>query len=247
MATVGVIVLSFDGMKQIPHSLESVAWADRVLLLHAGGDPPVGREFPALSVRRLSSWSEAEDYVAEIGTDWVLWLWGDEQVDPLLAEEIRGLQSAPQADCPPAYKISVRSFILGRWVNGGIAGPSPSVRLFRGMHLPHGWWMSASAAGTLSRGSIEDRGTEDLSAAVDRVQSLSDFWTARLMKTSAPPGALRTILISIGVKMRVLFDNGFFARGLSGIALAGLASYSVLLSGAKFWEARHVKGRSAVE
>jgi hypothetical protein len=247
MATVGVIVLSFDGMKQLPQCLESVAWADRVLLLHAGGDPTVGREFPALSVRRLSSWSEIEGYVDEIGTDWVLWLWGDERVDRLLADEIRGLQSAPQADGPPAYKIPVRSFILGCWVNGGIAGPSPSVRLSRGMQVPHGWWMSASAAGTFSHGAIEDRGTEELAAAVDRVQSLSDFWTARLMKTADPPGALKTILISMRVKMRVLFDNGFFARGLSGIALAGLASYSVLLSGAKFWEARHVKGRSAVE
>lgn len=247
MATIGVVVFSFDGMKQLPQCLETIAWADCVLLLHAGGDPAVGREFPALSVRRFSSWGEAEGHLAEIGTDWVLWLWGDERVDRSLAEEIRGLLGRPKTDGPPAYEIPVRSFILGRWVNGGIGGPSPSLRLFRGMNLPFGWWTQASAAGTISRGSIEDRGTEDLSAAVDRVQSLSDFWSACLMKTADPPGALKTIFVSIGVKIRMLFDNGFFARGLGGIALAGLASYSVLLSGAKFWEARHVKGRSAAE
>jgi len=247
MATVGVIVFSFDGMKYLPECLETVAWADRVLLLHAGGDPAVGREFPALSIRRLSSWSEADMYLPEIGTDWVLWLWGDERVDPPLAEEIHALQSSGAAGGPKAYKIPVRSFILGSWADGGITGPSPSLRLFRRSDIRFGWWAKAVPAGRISRGAIEDRGTQELAAAVERVQALSDFWAAGLRSTPEPPSAIRTIVASIGVKTRMLLDNGLFARGIGGIALAGLASYSVLLSGAKFWEARHVRNRSAAE
>jgi len=247
MATVGVVVLSFDGMKHLAECLEAVAWADRVLLLHAGGDPEVGKEFPSLSVRRLSSWSEAERHFSELATDWVLYLWGDERVDASLAEEIRTLQGRAGGDSSATYKLRVRSLILGRWADGSIAGPNPAVRLARGQDVLPSWWTSASGSETISRGFIEDRGTEDLSAAVERVQALSDLWAARLMKLDQPPGALKTIYASIGVKVRMLCANGFFARGLGGVALAGLASYSVLLSGAKFWEARHVKGRSAAE
>lgn len=248
MATFGVVVFSLDKMKHLAQCLESVAWADRVMLLHAGcGDPAVGKEFPALTVRRLSSWSGVEDYSRDIGTDWVLWLWGEERLDPMLAGELRVLKTQPLIDSTRAYKIAVRSYILHHWVEGSISGSSPAIRLSRGKEIPSGWWMRPLDAENISRGWIEDRGTAELAVAVDYVQALSDFWAARLMKLTVPPGALKTIFASAGVKVKMLLHNGNFVRGLSGIALSALASYSVLLSGAKMWEARHAKTPGASE
>jgi hypothetical protein len=43
----------------------------------------------------------------------------------------------------------------------------------------------------------------------------------------------------------MLLRSRFGTRGFGGVALAALASYSVLLSSAKLWEARHVKARAA--
>ena len=244
MATLGVVVWSFDGMGRLGACLESVAWADRVLLLHAGaGDPMVGREFPALSLRRLASWAPADDYATELDTDWVLYLWGDERVDDALAEELRALKNRGLADAGRGYAVSVRSLILNRWVDGGISGPNPVLRVGRGTDSPPGWWTKKFSAQRISRGFIEDRGTAEIAVAVERVQAQSDIWAARLAKIAGAPGALGTILAAARVKLRVLFANGVFAGGLAGIALAALASYAVLLSGAKAWEARYVTNR----
>lgn len=244
MATVGVLILSFDGMKYLAQCLDSVAWADRVLLLHAGRDPDVVKEYPGLAVRRLSSWSEFDRYGTDIGTDWVLCLWGDERVDDVLAGELQALKDA--ADFASGRcAMPLRSYILNRWVEDGLGGSSPSVRLARGEAALPGWWLKDAGATRIFHGCIEDRGTAELAAAVERVQALSDFWADRLMVLAEPPSAARAMAAAFAVKVRLLFRCLLDRRGLSGVALAALASYSVLLSGAKLWEARHVKARPA--
>lgn len=243
MATFGVAVFSFDGIKDVASCLETVAWADRILLLHLGADVPnVGsRELPALAVRRLTSWSEAEKHCEEIGTDWVLYLWGGERLDAALARALREFRGT--AEPLGVYTIRVRSLILNEWIEGGLSGPSPSARLARGQENPLGWWRKRSPAAAVSEGWIEDHGTAELAHAVERVQALSDYWTARLIQTAEPPGPLATIFAAAGIKLRMLLRAAVLTHGIAGIALAALAAYSVLLSGAKLWEARHANGR----
>jgi hypothetical protein len=245
MATVGVVILSFDGMRYLAQCLENVAWADRVLLLHVGRDPELGKEYPSLTVRRLASWNEFDRYGGDIGTDWVLCLWGDERVDDVLAGELQALKRAGALDAAGAYAVPLRSFILNQWVEGGLGGPSPSIRLVRGQAALPGWWLKDSAVKQDLHGCIEDRGTAELAAALERVQALSDFWAARLMMLAEPPSASNAVVAALIVKLRMLLRSRFGARGLGGVALAALASYGVLLSGAKLWEARHVKARAA--
>jgi hypothetical protein len=242
MATFGVAVFSFDGIKDVASCLESVAWADRIVLLHLGADAPNfgSRELPALAVRRLASWSEAEKHCAEIGTDWVLYLWGGERLDAALARALREFRGMEPAG---VYTLRIRSRILSQWVDGGLSGPSPSARLARGKENPLGWWLKRPPAGAVGEGWIEDHGTAELALAVERAQALSDYWAARLIQTAEPPGALATVFAAAGVKLRMLLRSGIFGHGLAGITLAALAAYSVLLSGAKLWEARHANGR----
>ena len=245
MATVGVVILSYDGMKYLPQCLESVAWADRVLLLHAGRDPEVGKEYPRLTVRRVPSWSEFDRYGGDIGTDWALCLWGDERIDDVLAGELQALKGAGALNSARAYAIPLRSYILNQWADGALGGPSPSIRLARGEAVLPAWWMKPTGAERVFLGCIEDRGTAELAAAVERVQALSDFWAARLITLAEPPSATKSVIAAFIVKVKMLLRARFGARGLGGVALAALASYSVLLSGAKLWEARHVKARPA--
>jgi hypothetical protein len=244
MATFGVAVFSFDGIKDLAPCLESVAWADRILLLHLGDAAPnVGaRETPALAVRRLVSWSEADKYCAEIDSDWMLYLWGDERIDAALGRALREFCAA-SAQAAGIYKLRVRSLILNEWVDGGLSGPSPSARLARGKESPLGWWNGPQDTGEIAEGWIEDYGTAELAHAVERVQALSDFWAARLLVAASAPGALQTIFAAARVKIKMLLRIRLFGRGLAGIALAALASYGVLLSGAKLWEGRHANGR----
>jgi hypothetical protein len=101
--------------------------------------------------------------------------------------------------------------------------------------------MRVQPAATLRRGWIGDYGSAQLSDAVDYIQSLSDLWAERMQSNSRGPSSLATVLYSGRVFIKLLFRNGVFAGGLAGWTLSLLAAYSILLTGAKLWEARKVR------
>jgi hypothetical protein len=244
MPTFGVVVFSLGGTNHLAECLKSVAWADEILLLHRGAEELQfgGGEFSTLRVRAVGSAAEAEKYAAEMKTDWVLRLWADERLEAGLADELRALVHGGARELPTPRRIPVRSYILRRWAEGSVSGPGPAVRLGRNAKdISHGWWVKAPSASKLTRGWIGDYGCSELSDAVERVQSLSDFWAEGLSSATPPPGAAKAVFCSLRVFVKMLFLNRFLGRGLAGITLSALASYAVLLSGAKLWEARRVK------
>jgi hypothetical protein len=243
MPTFGVVVFSLPGMKHLAACLGSVDWADEILVLQAGGEGAEfgAGEFPRLRVRGVGSAAEAEKYAAEMKTDWVLRLWADERLEAGLAEELRALGRGGAGDCPTPWRIPVRSYILRRWAEGSVSDPGPALRLGRNAkEIPPGWWEKAPARSKTTRGWIGDYGCATLSDAVERVQGLSDFWAEGLGAAMPAPGGSKAVLGSLRVLVKMLFLNRFLGRGLAGITLSALASYAVLLSGAKLWEARHV-------
>jgi hypothetical protein len=241
MPTFGAVVFSLRDMTHLVECLKSVAWADEILLLHAGGAPEIGGgEFPSLRIRGIRSLAEAKNHFGEIGTDWVLQLWAEERVDEDLARELRALcqDRSPNAS---EYRIAVRSRILGEWVEGSVSGPSPALRLSRkSEEMPLGWWDEGRSVPRLARGWIEDYGCSELGRAVERVQDLSDLWAEHLREIDSPPGPMSSVFCSLKIFIKMLLRNRIFSRGIAGIALSSLASYAVLLSGAKAWEAGHV-------
>ncbi len=240
MPAFAVVVLSQQGTKHLAECLKSVAWADEILLLHSGGGAPAlgESEFPGLVVRALAAPADAEKYSAEIRSDWVLHLWGDERVDARLAAELQALRRGGPPN-PAGYRIRVRSYILGEWIEGSVSGPSPALRLAgKAQEFPSGWWEKEDNSLNLAGGWIEDYGCSDLGDAVERVQEVSRFWAGRLLQAAPAPGAGEAVFASLGVFLKMFFFHRFFARGLAGITLSALASYAVLLSGAKLWEAR---------
>ena len=248
MPTFGVVVFSLRGMKHLPDCLKSVAQTlkpDEILLLHAGGGAPEigGGEFPALRIQSVGSLAEAKKYFAEIKAERVLFLWADERLEGGLADELRELCRDRSPGRPPSCRIPVRSYVLREWVEGSVCGPSPAVRFGRNLsEVPLGWWAQKDrTASEPTRGWIGDYGCSDLSDAVERVQSLSEFWAESLGCAASPPGPARTALRSLGVFIKMLFLNRLVSRGIAGITLSALASYAVLLGGVKLWEARHAR------
>jgi len=246
MPTLGVVVLSLARAEHLTECLRSVSWADEVLLLHAsGGDPDIGcGDFPALRVRRIASPADAEKHRAEIRTDWVLQLWADERLEPELRDALMALRGGSSRSGAASYRLAIRSYVLGTWVEGSVAGPSPALRLSRNIaRIPLGWWSEAGAGEIFAGGCIRDHGCAELARAVERVQELSDFWATGLHGAAAAPGGLGAALGSLKVFFKMLVFERLFLRGLAGVALSAFASYTVLLSGAKFWEAKHAAKR----
>jgi hypothetical protein len=244
MPTLGVVVLSPGKSKHLAECLQSAAWADEVLLVHAGGgEPEIGAgELPSLRIREVATLADAEKFFAEIGSDWVLQLWAEEVLEAGLADELRALRRGAAGDGPQSYRIGIRSRIFGKWIEGSVTGHSPALRLTRrSAAIPLGWWAAAAGpAEGRARGCILDYGCSELARAVERVQELSDIWAAHLGRAARPPGAMRAVVASFEVFFKMLVVDRLLARGLAGLTLSALASYAVLLSGAKLWEAKNV-------
>ncbi|MGH7772401.1 MAG: hypothetical protein ACREQA_09200 [Candidatus Binatia bacterium] len=254
MSSIGVVVLSLQGMKHLAQCLESIQWADVVALMHVGeGEPVIGANLPLPAILRKVSGSEgARKLSQEIQTDWVLHLWGEERVGAHLRDELLALCKRELTPLPRGYRIPIRSLLLGRWIEGSLWGPSPSLRLSRKVEeLSLGWWNTTERGDQespgLLRGWIEDYSSTELSEGVGRVEAISSLWAEQLQARgrSLRPSAMA--VCSLRVFMRVLFMNGAFSNGFAGLTLSTLAGYAALLSGAKVWEARNVRDKTKGE
>jgi hypothetical protein len=250
MSTLGVVVLSVCGMKHLTECLESVGWADTVVVLHVGrGEPAVepGRSVATVT-GKVPSAPEMAEISQKIRTDWVLHLWGDERVGTELKEQLLMVSREGTRRTPSEYRIPIRSRVLGRWVPGSLWGSSPGTRLSHSvMNISPEWWNERQkeicAASKTLRGWIEDYTLADLSDGFDRIHHVTSFWAERLNGAGWSYSPLSVVLRPLRIFLRLLWRNGIVGQGLPGLTLSTLAAYATLLSGAKVWELRNIKGK----
>ncbi len=254
MSTLGVVVLSLKGMKHLPECLGSVQWADAVLVLHADDDePPLGPgSCSSLVVRKAASAKELKRLAGEIKTDWVLHLWGEERVGESLKERLHALRSASFSNPPAAYRIPIRSQLLGCWVEGNLWGPTPALRLCRAA-TPFSFepWDTPikenGAMPGLMEGWIDDYTLADLGHGMEQIQAVSGLWADYLESEGRNLSPVAVTNRSFQVFVRLLLKNRGLTKGLAGLTLSVLAAYVVLLGGAKCWEARYVSGKKVIQ
>jgi len=138
--TVSVIINAKNEQDFIGGCLESVGWADEVILLIAPSSTDKTREISeGFKVKIVEQEGERMDYAAwhnqgirvALG-DWLLWIDADERVTPLLRNEIQNtIINTPYA----VYAISRRNFLLGKELHWGGWYPDYAKRLFRKQNL----------------------------------------------------------------------------------------------------------------
>ena len=118
-ARISVFVITRNEETKIRRCLESVRWADEIIVVDSGsGDRTLSicREFTQkVSSREFRDYADQKNHALALTTgDWALSLDADEEVEPPLKEEILSVTGAAQA-CD-AYRIARRSKIFGRWM-----------------------------------------------------------------------------------------------------------------------------------
>ncbi|HNW61231.1 MAG TPA: glycosyltransferase family 2 protein [bacterium] len=134
MSTLSVIVITLNESRHITACLESVAWADEIIVVDAeSSDDTVAlaRRFtPRVFVEKFRGYSGQKNFALDQARgEWVLWLDADERVTPELAAEIRRTIAA--ADACAGYEMPRKAFFLSRWIRHCGWYPGYVLRLFR--------------------------------------------------------------------------------------------------------------------
>ena len=139
---VSVIVIAKNEIEMIANCLDSVAWADEIVVIdHASTDTTaeLARKQGAVVKKAPESSSFAE--LRELGrsvakSDWLLYIDADEGVTPRLMVEIRKITSNESA--LDAYSIKRNNIHYGKWLQHGGWNNDKVVRLFKASALL-GW------------------------------------------------------------------------------------------------------------
>lgn len=248
MSTLSVVIVARDEERNIEACLESVRWADELILVDAGSSDntvELARRFnPRVLRREWEGFGPTKEFgVAQAAGDWILSLDADERVTPELAEEIREVVRGGKSGFA-GYMVRRRAYFLGRWMKHGGWYPGWVIRLFRrgnglfDQALVHEQIRVSGSVGRLS-GDLIHLTDPDLGHYLRKFNRFTSLGALQIRERgrsarpwdfcARPPLAfLRMFILKTG-----------FLDGTHGLLLALLSSTAVLIKYAKLWELEH--------
>lgn len=249
MRKLTVTVITFNEARHLAAALESVAWADEIVVVDGGSSDDtvaVARRYTDRVIcRDWPGFGPQKNYAASLATnDWILTLDADERVTPTLAAAMREtLAGDPSA---AAYRMRRLSWHLGRWVRSTDWYPDYQTRLYDRRRAE---WVDRKVHEglivdgriTLLPGELHHypyRSISDHLSTIDRYttlwaeQALVDGLRARVRDlVLRPPAAfLRNYVLRYG-----------FIDGRAGFVISLMNTSYVVLKFAKLWELQMAK------
>lgn len=242
-----VTVITLNESANLEAALESVKWADEILVVdsHSTDDTvAIARQFTDRVIARdWHGYIAQKNFAAsEARHDWILSLDADERVTPELAAEIRALLAGDPA-CA-GYRVPRLSWYLGRWIRGTDWYPDYQLRLYdRRLARWTGRYVHESVAADGAVGRLKadllHYTYRDVSHHLQTIDRYTSLW-ARQAYEDGRRARLRHLLLSPPAAfLRNYIARGGFRIGSAGLIVSLLNSYYVLLKHVKLWELGH--------
>ncbi len=240
-------VITRNEAANIAAALESVAWADEIIVVdsHSADDTvAIAKRYASrVEVRDWAGYSAQKNFAADLAShDWILSVDADERVTPALAREIQDLMQRG-ADAR-GYRISRVTWYLGRWLHSTDWYPDYQLRLYDrrcgrwNARRVHESFELQGRAGTL-RHHLEHYAYRDVS---DHVTSI-DHYTTLAAEQWMEEGR-RTSVLELTLHPPIAFLRNYVLRagfrdGTAGFLVSALNSYYVFMKLVKLWEMQH--------
>ncbi|HEU5323207.1 MAG TPA: glycosyltransferase family 2 protein [Methylomirabilota bacterium] len=243
-ARLSVVVVTLNEEDRIRACLESVAWADELIVVDAESQDKTAQVARELTdhvvVRPWPGYAAQKNFGLERATgDWVLSLDADETVTPGLRREIAAVLA--DAGGPDGYAVPRRNVLWGRWLRHGGLYPDWQVRLFRrgrGRFVAREVHESVAVEGRVGRLAqpLEHRSYRDVADFVARADRYSTLAAADWVREGRPVRAADLVLRPLGRFLGMYVARAGFLDGWRGFLLAALYAYYVFMRSAKAWE-----------
>lgn len=235
---------TFNEADHIAAALESVAWADELLVVDSDSTDAtveIARRMGArVETHPFRGYGEKHNFADSLcAHDWVLALDADERVTPQLRAAIAAVQAhGPQAD---AYRMARRTWYLDRWIRHSGWYPDYQTRLYRRAvtcwagEPPHEAPKVRGRVATLS-GDLLHYTRRNVGEHIAVMNRYTDMAVAARAEAGRRSSLARLVLAPPWTFLRsYLFRQGF-RDGRPGLILAYLAANYVLVNEAKLLE-----------
>ncbi len=241
---VSVTVITYNESANIAAALESVAWADEIIVIDSESTDDTAeiarRSTSKVIVRPWSGYVAQKNFAAEQAAhDWIFSLDADERVTPALAHEIRRVVERPSAAA--GYRVPRVNYHLGRWIRSTDWYPDYQLRLYdrrRARWTGRYVHESVKADGPVVdlQNDLQHYAYGDIAhhlQSIDRYTSLA----ARQMFEDGRRANWFDVLIHPPLAfVRNYLLRGGFRDGMPGLIVSVMNSYYVSLKFAKLWE-----------
>ncbi len=249
MTRLSVTVITWNEEERLRACLESVAWADEIIVVDAESTDKtvqVAREFTdRIWVRPWPGFAVQKNFALEQAAgEWVLSLDADEQVTPELRWEVRDViaRGGPH----DGYALPRKNVFWGAWVRHGRLYPDYQLRLFRrgrGRFVERAVHESVEVQGSAGRlqAPLLHHSYRSLEEFIHRSNRYSTLAAAEWVRQGRRVGAADLLFRPLGRFCSMYVLHGGFLDGWRGLLLAGLYAHYVFLRTAKAWEIRHAR------
>jgi glycosyltransferase involved in cell wall biosynthesis len=242
-----VTVITKNEAANIGDALQSVAWADELVVVDAmSTDDTVSiarRYTDRVIARDWPGYVAQKNYAASVAShDWILSLDADERVSPNLADEIRSTLTAGPTH--GGYRIPRVTWHLGRWIRTTDWYPDDQLRLYdrrtaewAGRYVHE----SVSVRGSVGRlkGELQHLAYRDIADHLETIDRYTTFAASQMHEADKKAGLVQLAGHPPLAFLRNYVLRGGFRDGIPGLIISAMNAYYVFLKLAKLWEIQH--------
>jgi glycosyltransferase involved in cell wall biosynthesis len=240
---VSVTIITRDEEADLEAALQSVAWADEILVVDSGSTDrtvDIARSAGArVVVRDWPGYVTQKNFAAaQAANDWILSLDADERVTPALAQEIRRVLEGPAS---AAYRIPRLTWHLGRWIRATDWYPDYQTRLYdrraaqwSGRYV-HETVTVNGATGRL-QGELQHFAYRDIADHLETIDRYTTYAARQMYEDGRRASAWTLLLHPPGAFLRNYVARGGFRLGTVGFIVSTMNAYYVFLKFAKLWQ-----------
>jgi glycosyltransferase involved in cell wall biosynthesis len=255
LSKISCVVITYNESKNIRRCLQSVSWADEIVVVDAHSTDDTREIASAFTdkIHRLkwTGFGPAKGFgKSKASGDWILSVDADEVVPEKLREEVQRItQSQGSLD---GYFIPRRSNFLGRWIKHGGWYPDLVLRLFKKERgdftdrVVHEEVKVNGSTGRL-RNDLLHYTDPDLDHYLKKLNRYTSLDALQLFRQGRRAGILDILFRPIITFVKMYFFKRGFSDGLPGLILAISSSFHVFSKYVKLWHLKETKAGEGIK
>jgi len=246
---ISACIITYNEEKNIEEALQSVAWADEILVVDSESSDKtreLAENFGArvLTQKWLGFGRQKQFAVENASFDWIFSLDADERVSPELKNKILQLKTLPEEKPAKGYKMPRLTYYMNRPIRHGAWYPDWQLRFF---HRGYGKWRNSLVHESVAMN--PETKIEKLNERLLHFSNLNAAAHHRLIGERYAPLAARemfaqgkrTSILKITTAGAVNFLQNYllkrgFLDGFPGFCVATFAAYHAYLKHLQLWE-----------